>query len=585
MKHKISPRMYVPYYVLYHKFQKLNPETLPIIREFECFFGSRDMTRTLWTRLRMSSKLQKILVLLRHTDWKDHFYPIYHEGRVNEYGILADDNELMAIFTASASAANIYDRILSDSLRSTMLDFMHRAENVNYMHSIMQFIKNYPASVSDDRNFTINSKGKMTMLPAGKQTELTENDNWSTTGRTEIAYGRGLRKIFSFTNAQIPDEYIERLSNYLRGQFEFTGKFEIVNRTAIKYWYYMDQYAENQGTLDNSCMKKFSCQPYLQLYVNNPDTVSLLIAKNADDKLVGRALIWKTTQGITFMDRVYGNDQTIQAFLEYAKEHGYWHKTHQNHSSADQVNNEKGEKTSKYLSVKLNTSNLDYLPYMDTFKFSNDIDEGILNNESGDYCLENIDGSWPNDDEWVTTSDGQRIREEDARWSDYEDAWFCDDDVVYSEYHNSYIIYDECIRVNDEYYMPDADCIVRSEYEDEYIHESDAIYSEIMEDYIYDHRAITTLDGEYVDQDAMETRQLMYSTIARETNIDGPELNEHILQVCRFYELKIITHGNMSNIEYQCYKEDYSPIDHVAYFIIKAVKARQEIYSQTTTAS
>ena len=581
MKHKISPRMYIPYHVLYHKFNSLNPDSLTILRHFEVYFGSRDMTRTIWLRLRMSSKLQRLQVLLRNTQWKDHFYPIYHEGTINEYGILADDKELMEIFTANASHANIYDRILSDSLRNSIQDFMHRNENVNYMHSLLQFIRNYPASVSDDRNFTINSKGKMTMLPAGKQTELTENDNWDPRGRTEIAYGRGLRKIFSYPNAIIPDEYIERLSNFLRGQFEFQGKFQIVDGLLIKYWYHMDRYAENQGTLDNSCMKKPSCQSYLDLYVNNPDTVKMLIAINQDDQLVGRALLWHTEQGIKFMDRIYGNDQTIQAFLEYAKENGYWHKTYQNHSTADQVNNDKGQKTSKYLSVHLDTSNLDELPYMDTFKYSDDIDDGYLNNESGDYCLENIDGSWPNDDEWVTTSDGQRIREEDARWSDYEDAWFCDDDVVYSEYHNSYIIYDECIRVGDEYYMPTADCIVRSEYEDEYLHESDAIYSEIMEDYIYDHRAITTLDGVYVDQDAVETRQLMYSTIARETNIDGQELNEHILEICRFYELKIVTQGNMTCVEYQCYKEDYSPIDHVAYFIIKAVKSRIDLYATT----
>lgn len=581
MLHKISTRMYIPYYILYNKFAKLNKNALLIFQKYDAYFGSRDCTRSLWIRL-TTNDIKRIKVLLRKTEWKNHFYQIYHDNQNIEYGILANDKELLDIITTNASHANLYDRIMSDSLRNTMLDFMHRNENTNYMHSILQYLRNYPANVSDDRNFTVNNKGKMTYLPAGKHTQITDNETWSTKNRNEINYGRGLRKIFSFAETCIPDDYIERMSNYLRSQFEFTGKFEIVEGPAIKTWYLGDKYHPNAGSLNNSCMKKHSCQPYLNVYVNNPENVSLLIATDKEGLLIGRALVWTTVTADIFMDRAYGNDQTIQAFLEYARDHGWYHKKYQNHSSANLVLDRNGNCVNKELMVYLNTSNCDYLPYMDTFKYTDDPDDGHFNNIEGEYVLENIDGSWPTQHDYVTTICGSRVHEDDARWSEYHDAWYLEDDVVYSNYHQSYIEYEQSIYVNDDYYMSEAECIVHSEYEDEYLHVDDALYSEAMEDYIYDHRAKEMIDGEWVDQEATETRLLMYSTIASKTNLSGPELNEHILYIARRYNLTIRNLDNRNYIEYECYENDYNQLDHIASFLIASIKARISMLQSQT---
>jgi hypothetical protein len=584
MNHKISPRMYIPYYILYNKFAKLSKPATQILEKYEVYFGSRDCTRSISLRLRHNKDLLKLKVHLKNTDWKDHFYPIYVEGQVNEYGMLANDKELMHILTVNASGANLYDRIMSDSLRNKIGDFAQRNEMSSYMISIIHFLRNYPGSVSDDRNFTVNGRGKMTFLPANKHTELSENDNWDTKNRSEIAYGRGLRKIFSYVDHCIHDEYIEKLSNYLRGQFEFTGKFTMVFGEDVKKWYHQNTYHDNAGSLNNSCMKKPSCQEYLEIYVNNPDIVQMLIATDLDDLLIGRALVWKTQEGITFMDRIYGSDQTIQAFLEYAKEKEWHHKSNQNHSSSNHVTNHLGEKSSsKFLSVHLNTSNLDYLPYMDTFKFTDDIEDGYFNNISGEYVLENIDGSWPDESGYVTTICGTRVHEDDARWSSYHSEWYLEDDVVWSNYHDSYIEYEQCIHVNDEYYMNDADCIVHSEYEDEYLHTDDAIWSEVMEDYIYEHRAKEMIDGEWVDSEATETRLLTYTKIETNTNLSGPELNEHILKTAETYGLTIRSSSGINYIEYECYKEDYNPYDHIAAFLISSIKARISMYANTTS--
>lgn len=582
MLHKISPRMYIPYYILHNKIAKLNVDALKLLQKYECYFGSRDCTRSLWIRI-TKPDVKRFKVLLRNTDWKDHFYQVYDDTYSFEFAVLANDKELLDIITCNAGQANIYDRILSDSLRNTMLDFMHRNENQSYMHSVLQYLRNYPANVSDPRNFTVNNKGRMTYLPAGKHTELTDNDNWSTKNRHEIAYGRGLRKIFSFAETCIPDDYIERMSNYLRSQFEFTGIFKYIKGPDIKTWYHQDTYHPNAGTLNNSCMKKPACQRYLDVYVNNPETVRMLIAVDSDDKLIGRALLWTTVKGEKFMDRVYGNDQTIQAFLEHARDNGFYHKRYQNHSSADHVLNSAGNEADIQLMVYLDTSNCDYLPYMDTFKYTDDPDDGHFNNIEGEYVLENIDGAWPTQHNYVTTICGTRVHEEDARWSEYHHEWYLEDDVVWSNYHNSYIEYEQCIILNDEYYMSDAECIVHSEYEDEYIHVDDAIYSEPMEDYIYDHRAKEMIDGKYVDMEATETRLLMYSTIASQTNISGPELNEYILHTARTFNLTIRHQDNNNYIEYECYKEDYAQLDHIASFLIAHIKARISMLQSQTT--
>jgi hypothetical protein len=74
-----------------------------------------------------------------------------------------------------------------------------------------------------------------------------------------------------------------------------------------------------------------SCQAvgrrdWLQIYIDNPQTVKLLILKseNTDDKIVGRALLWKLDDGRTMMDQIYtSRDSDTRVFKEYATAKGY----------------------------------------------------------------------------------------------------------------------------------------------------------------------------------------------------------------------------------------------------------------------
>ena len=73
-------------------------------------------------------------------------------------------------------------------------------------------------------------------------------------------------------------------------------------------------------------MKKSSCQQYLNIYVENPEIIRLLIYKDDNDKILGRALIWKLNayndldnKAPYFMDRVYTiDDATKKLFKDFA---------------------------------------------------------------------------------------------------------------------------------------------------------------------------------------------------------------------------------------------------------------------------
>jgi hypothetical protein len=67
--------------------------------------------------------------------------------------------------------------------------------------------------------------------------------------------------------------------------------FEIVEGDEIAKWYRYENYAENKGTLGNSCMRD-KRDSFFEIYTKNPEVCRMLILKE-DDKILGRALIWK----------------------------------------------------------------------------------------------------------------------------------------------------------------------------------------------------------------------------------------------------------------------------------------------------
>lgn len=111
--------------------------------------------------------------------------------------------------------------------------------------------------------------------------------------------------------------------------------FEIVEGDDIKAAYYEGNYAPDCGSLNKSCMRNAFCQSFFQFYIDN---CKLLVLRHKnDDKVHGRAILWHNVrlseQGVetivNFMDRAYCCSSKAELFVEYARKHGYAHKTKQ----------------------------------------------------------------------------------------------------------------------------------------------------------------------------------------------------------------------------------------------------------------
>jgi len=181
----------------------------------------------------------------------------------------------------------------------------------------------------------------------------------------------------------------------LRDKFSL---FELVNGNDITYWYNQIRYVRGNGTLQNSCMRYDTCEDFFSIYADNKDKVSLLILKSGDDenKITGRALVWKIDSGETFMDRIYyTKEEESELFKEYAKKNGWLFKVSQS-SQYSLIESPYGTKQLMILKVTLDVD-FEKFPYMDTMRFlfknkgviSN---KEILDNNHYDHRLDNTDG-------------------------------------------------------------------------------------------------------------------------------------------------------------------------------------------------
>lgn len=133
----------------------------------------------------------------------------------------------------------------------------------------------------------------------------------------------------------------------------------------------------NRGTLWDSCMRHHTCieNRYFDIYRDHCKIAVL----NCGGKVRARALVWVSTEGITFMDRIYSTeDRLIQKLIAFARLNKWDYKTEQSYS------NKKGffhydPKLKTYRSsywthrVVLDpekTYLYDNMPYMDTMTFS-----------------------------------------------------------------------------------------------------------------------------------------------------------------------------------------------------------------------
>ena len=328
-------------------------------------------------------------------------------------------------------------------------------------------------------------------------------------GRNQIAIGRLVNKVFP---GKYNSKQVEEFVNSFKAAVEKSGEhFELVSGDDIAFWYNSDNYKEKSGTLGNSCMAQK--RNIFNIYVKNPDVCRLLILRE-DDKILGRALIWKFKsihsgigekfEGVEyFMDRQYTiKDSDVNKFRNFAKEQGWIYKTNNNHHSFTNITYN-GNEINVDIDVQVDRFGGDYdyqrYPYMDTFrrydprigKLYND--DNQESDQEGCYILDDTGGGYS--------------EVEGGVWSEWHDRMIPEDEAVYSDQYGDHLLRDYAVRIDvgssrrRGWYHQDDDDVVYDEHSDEYVHVDDAVYSDIYGNWIWDERAVRTITEIYTDGD------------------------------------------------------------------------------------
>lgn len=408
-----------------------------------------------------------------------------HRAKNNGYIVLSD-------FNFGVTTPPNQFKLMSDTLYNTIDNTLNE---LNYSNALVQFVQMQYYNECHNRHFHIRNDGKISYTPKGRETLLNSDGKWPIDGRSIIRTGKALRQIFGnglpLNNA---DTIIAKLAEKIDAEYNFNDTVEVVSGHDIAYWYHRDRYADVHE-LQNSCMKHGHCQDYFTVYTDNPDKVSMLISKNSDGRLTGRALLWnaRRAQGsdivdIKIMDRIYGKPLTVNAFKTWAHENGYAYKNNQTYQSSTFVQPNGVEIQQSQLFV----SNLKMgrqFPYLDTFKYTNDNPfEGniIISGDETNYLYSftctggNIDGL-----NMVEDRDGNEWREEDCHWSNRFDEWIHESDAVWCD-------------IDDNWYHSDDCCY--SDLSGTYIHEDDVrTIKKVNEDGICNEHTVHYEDSRLVE--------------------------------------------------------------------------------------
>lgn len=264
-----------------------------------------------------------------------------------------------------------------------ILDFDHKVVAGIYTGTMVKLLKS-----GDTENLYLTLNGdqikseptKISKIPD----EQIEEIAWKTTDRVSMKVGRFFKK---FTDDTILPSQLEELVNIYRGTynsfFENDSRLEIVKGEDIIKWYHHKKYEGNYSLMSGIGSLNKSCTSHarnIELYRDNSN-VSLIILKSEklEDKISGRAILWKAIDGNYFMDRVYTTtDSDIQLFYKMAKENGWYTREH-NSAGEARFKSPEGKLVDIKVEVQMEKWEYDGYPYMDTICFL-DMKSGILTN-------------------------------------------------------------------------------------------------------------------------------------------------------------------------------------------------------------
>lgn len=386
---------------------------------------------------------------------------------------------LESVIRASKDFRRILNLMQDDSkVAASLLDLLDRDVKTNY-----NFIK-----ISDDPS-------KLSFVPDAQATRRmaggASEDELFAAASNPTTIGRLVRSIFTQNGVPISDAGLETFSNTFRSYANMlskSGQIRIVKGEEIRKWYDGKTYAGRDGrdgTLNKSCMRHEECQEFFDLYVENPDVVSMVIKCDDSGKLEARALVWETDKG-TYLDRVYYTRD------EYEKLVQIWAEKNLDEPMMY------GKSGSKRLSVKLrpHAAYRGY-PYMDTFCYykrqcgKEESCEGTLFNYEIDidsrwiYKLQDTEGGAESMNTVYSEYHDDQIPRDRAVYSDQVNSWIHEDHSVYSVYLNDNLPQDVAVHsrtVGSWLYLPDAvQVVVTADGRTDYYPEDDHEYPYVTE--------------------------------------------------------------------------------------------------------
>jgi hypothetical protein len=255
---------------------------------------------------------------------------------------------------------------------------------------------------NDSISFVIDAKAK------------TLGEPWKQS-RNEIRVGKIVRSLVKLSGESFTEKQIEDFVNKFKAVMDSKGsfdRFEIVSGEEILKYYNINNYEDfDEGQLGQSCLNNKPHEIF-DMYVMNPNVVKLVILKAPEsDKIIGRALLWQTNEGL-FMDRIYtSKDSDVALFKMYAGSIDSWSKELQTSSYKYRSDfhyffqiEKNGEMKKGDLIVQLDNYGFNKYPYLDTFCYYNR-DTGQLCNDKeeidADILVCNTDGGYKESDfEW-----------------------------------------------------------------------------------------------------------------------------------------------------------------------------------------
>jgi hypothetical protein len=259
-------------------------------------------------------------------------------------------------------------------------------------------------------------------------------------------------------------------------------RFELVKGRDIKFWYNQKNYSrfiQEDTTLAKSCLRYEESGKFLEMYVNNPDLVNMLILKDDVEKLRGRALVWYLTypENRIYMERIYTiNDSDVELYKRYAREQGWLYKTRQTygyqHNIVDGKTNEELYWENFPMRVQLKRKPVNYFPYLDTLCVYNS-ETGVISNEGKllrrpPYIrLSDHQGSFIDEADHremvVSRHYNDEIPREEATFVNLDQDWVFQQDVVYvnnsggmNSHRHSQLVCESNIMGNRKYFLKDS---------------------------------------------------------------------------------------------------------------------------------